>query len=130
VIVVDCSAVIDALTATDGAAALRALLAAEQLHAPDLIDYEVVSALRAMTRRGALSVNRARDTLTDFEDLPIERWPSVDPLRRRAFELRDALSAYDAAYVALAEVLNSRLVTRDERLARSSGHTATIVVPA
>jgi predicted nucleic acid-binding protein len=130
VIVVDCSAIIDALTAPIDADPLRALLATEQLHAPDLIDYEVVSALRGMTRRGSLSTDRARDTLTDFDDLPLERWPSIDPLRRRIFELRDALSAYDAAYVALAEALNVRLVTRDARLARSTGHAATIVVPS
>jgi len=50
---------------------------------------------------GHLSAARAQDVLTDFDDLPIHRWPSVDGLRGRAFQLRDTISAYDAAYVAL-----------------------------
>ena len=57
-----------------------------------------------------------------------QRWPSADALRRRAFQLRDNVSAYDAAYVALAEALDCTLVTRDGRLARSSGHYAHIEV--
>ncbi len=54
------------------------------------------------------------------------RWAASGPLRRRTFALRAALSAYDAAYVALAEALDCPLVTRDERLARSAGHSALI----
>ena len=71
---------------------------------------------------------RAEDLLTDFDDLRIERWPAEDALRRRAFQLRDNLTAYDAAYVALAEALDCPLVTRDSRLARSSGHGARVEV--
>ncbi|WP_425402289.1 type II toxin-antitoxin system VapC family toxin [Glaciibacter superstes] len=66
--------------------------------------------------------------MTDFEDLPIRRWPSADALRRRVFQLRDNISAYDAAYVALAEALGCPLLTRDSRLAKSSGHSARIDV--
>jgi predicted nucleic acid-binding protein len=66
--------------------------------------------------------------LTDFEDLPVQRWPFGDGLRRRAFQLRDNVPAYDAAYVALAEALECPLLTRDSRLARSSGHAAHIEV--
>jgi predicted nucleic acid-binding protein len=75
-----------------------------------------------------MSAGRAQDLLTDFEDLPIQRWPSAGPLRRRAFQLRDSVSAYDAAYVVLAEALDCPLLTRDARLARSSGHNARIEV--
>jgi predicted nucleic acid-binding protein len=126
VIVVDCAAVVDALTAVAGTEQLRDRLAAEELHAPSLLDFQVVSALRGLTRRGHLGADRARDALTDFDDLPIERWPSADALRRRSFQLRESLTAYDAAYVALAEALDCPLLTRDARLARSSGHGATI----
>ncbi|HZS94285.1 MAG TPA: type II toxin-antitoxin system VapC family toxin [Chloroflexota bacterium] len=127
-IVVDAVAVVDALTAVEGSGALRAALAAEDLHAPALLDFEVVSALRGLTLSGKISAVRAEDALTDFEDLPIYRWPAGDALRRRAFGLRHNLSAYDAAYVALAEALECPLLTRDARLARASGHTARILV--
>lgn len=127
-IVVDCAAVVDALTGVPGTDELRAHLAAEDLHAPSLVDFEVVSAVRGLTLRGHLSPTRAEDLLTDFDDLSLQRWPSADALRRRAFQLRDNVSAYDAAYVALAEALDCTLVTRDGRLARSSGHSAQIQV--
>ncbi len=127
-IVVDSAAVVDALTAVAGTDELRAHLATEELHAPGLVDVEVVSALRGLTLRGHLSATRAEDLLTDFDDLPMQRWPSADALRRRAFQLRDNVSAYDAAYVALAEALDCPLVTRDGRLARSRGHSAQIEV--
>lgn len=127
-IVVDSAAVVDALTAVPGTDELRAHLAAQDLHAPSLIDYEVISALRGLTLGGHLSATRAEDLLTDFDDLPIQRWPSADALRRRAFQLRDNISAYDAAYIALAEALVCPLVTRDSRLARSAGHSAHIDV--
>jgi len=127
-IVVDSAVVVDALTAADGVDDLHAYLAAEELHAPTLLDYEVLSALRGLTLGAHLSTARAQDVLTDFEDLSIQRWPSVDSLRRRAFQLRDNLSAYDAAYVALAEALECSLLTRDARLARSGGHMAGIEV--
>ena len=125
---VDSAVVVDALTAADGVDDLHAYLAAEELHAPTLLDYEVLSALRGLTLGAHLSTARAQDVLTDFEDLSIQRWPSVDSLRRRAFQLRDNLSAYDAGYVALAEALECSLLTRDARLARSGGHMARIEV--
>lgn len=127
-IVVDSAAVVDALTAVKGSDQLRAELAREELHAPALLDFEVFAALRGLTLGGMLSVARAQDTLTDFDDLPIQRWPSVAALRRRAFSLRDNLTAYNAAYVALAEALACPLLTRDGRLARSSGHGVDIRV--
>jgi predicted nucleic acid-binding protein len=128
VIVVDSAVVVDALTAVDGTEQLRAELAVEELHAPTLLDFEVVSALRGLTLAGYLSAPRAQDALADFDDLLVHRWPSNASFRLRAFELRDNLSAYNAAYVALAEALQCPLVTRDGRLGRSSGHTAEIRV--
>lgn len=121
-IVVDATAVVDALAMVEGTEDLRSRLAGEDLHAPSLLDFEFVSALRGLALGGKLSAARAEDALTDFEDLPIQRWPAEDFLRRRAFALRDNLSAYDASYVALAEVLDCPLLTRDARLARSPAH--------
>lgn len=125
-IVVDCAAVVDALTSVDGSEGLHAALADEELHAPTLLDFEVVSALRGLTLRNHITPARARDALTDFDALSIQRWPSAAPLRLRAFSLRDNLSAYDAAYVVLAEALQCPVLTRDTRLARSSGHDVEI----
>lgn len=127
-IVVDCSAVVDALTGAPEGAELVELLAMEDLHAPELLGYEVVAAVRGLVLGRHLSLGRAEEVLVDFADLPIERWPARAPLRRRAFQLRDNLTAYDAAYVALAEALDCPLITRDRRLARSSGHTVEVFV--
>lgn len=127
-IVVDCAAMVDALTIVPGSDQLRACLAEEELHAPDLLDYEMVSALRGLTFGGHISAARALDVLADFADMPIERWPAGGALRLRAFTLRDHLSAYDAAYVALAEALECPLLTRDARLARAGGHAVEIRV--
>lgn len=126
--VVDSAAVVDALTAVEGSEGLRAELADEQLHAPTLLDYEVVSALRGLTLGGHISRTRAQDALTDFDALRIDRWPSTAALRLRAFRLGDNLTAYDAAYVALAEALDCPLLTRDRRLARSDGHSVEVRV--
>ncbi len=127
-IVVDAAALVDALTAAEGTEDLRADLAGEDLHAPTLLDFEVVSALRGLTLGGQLSAARAHDALTDFDALPIRWWPSSAAFRLRAFTLRDNVTAYDAAYVALAEALECPILTRDRRLSRSGGHSVEIRV--
>ena len=127
-IVVDCSAVVDALTAVDGSDDLRELLSRERMCAPSLLDYEVIAALRGLTRGGHLDVARANDVMSDFDDLAITRWESADALRRRLFEFRGNLSAYDASYVVLAEALECPLETRDRRLQRAAGGVVRIVV--
>jgi len=127
-IVIDCSAVVDALTIAEEAKRLRARMSGEELHAPALLDFEVVAALRGLALGRHLTLARAEDALTDFEDLTIERWPSSDGLRKRALQLRHNVSAYDAAYVALAEALDCPMLTRDERLRVSAGHHARIEV--
>lgn len=119
-IVADCSVVVDVLTLPEGTAKLRELFSSEQISAPSLIDYEFVSALKGLTRRGSLSIARAGDALTDFDALTIARWDQVDVFRRRCFELRDKMSAYDAGYVVLAQSLECPLVTRDRRLSETA----------
>ena len=127
-IVIDCTAVVDALTAADDAESLRARMSGEDLHAPALLDFEVVAALRGLVLGRHLTPARAEDALTDFEDLPIERWLSSDGLRRRALQLRHNVSAYDAAYIALAEALECPMLTRDGRLRKSAGDHAHVEV--
>ena len=93
--------------------------------APELLDVEVVQVLRRYARSGELDERRGRQAIDDLAGLPIERY-AHGPFLGRAWELRDNLTAYDAVYVALAEALGAPLVTRDERLAASSGHRARI----
>ncbi len=119
-LVVEASVLATAL-ADDGADgdAARERLRGEDVAAPALLDLEVASVLRRQLSRGRLDARRARLALDDLLDLPIQRTPH-GPLLRRCWELRDNLSVYDAAYVALAEALEVPLVTADARLARAS----------
>ena len=120
-IVVDASVVAVAL-ADDGpdGDAVRARLRGEDLTAPELLDLEVTSVLRRQYAAGALDGRRATLALDDLQAMPIQRAPHRY-LLRRCWELRDNLTAYDAAYVALAELLGATLLTADERLARAPG---------
>jgi predicted nucleic acid-binding protein len=97
----------------------------ESLHAPHLLDLEVAQVIRRYWRAGELTSRRAEEVLTDYRDLRIERH-SHEPFLRRIWELRENLTAYDAAYVALAEGLGAPLVTRDARLAAAPGNHALI----
>jgi predicted nucleic acid-binding protein len=102
----------------------------ESLHVPHLMDLKVLHALRrqALCRqalRGALSPGRGAEALEDLASIMFVRYPHT-PLMERIWELRENLTAYDAAYVALAEVLDAPLVTMDARLAQARGHHAAI----
>jgi len=128
VLVVDSSAVLEALAARDPATGLVERLAEDgDLHAPHLIDTEVLHALRRMLRRGQISGERAHDARTDYTDLALVRYPH-EPLNDRVWELRENLTAYDATFVALAEALDVPLVTCDARLAAAPGSRARIEV--
>jgi predicted nucleic acid-binding protein len=125
VIVLDASAAIDWLlqTAVGQRIEQRIYSHNESLHAPHLLDLEVAQVLRRLVREGAVSAHRAAQAIEDLLDLRITRYPHFF-LLPRIWLLRHNLSAYDAAYVALAERLGARLITRDSRLALASGHTA------
>jgi predicted nucleic acid-binding protein len=121
VIVVDASVVVVALAddARDGDFA-RARLRGERLSAPELLDLEVVSVLRRQVRRGEIDVRRAALALDDLAMLPLERAPHR-PLISRCWRLRENVTLYDAAYVALAEAMGVTLLTGDRRLAGATG---------
>ncbi len=88
--------------------------------APELIDLETTSVIRRRSREGHLDLRRAVLALTDLVEMPLRRAPHR-PLLGRCWELRQNLTVYDAAYVALAEVLDVVLLTADARLARAPG---------
>ena len=126
-IVVDASALLEVLLNTPAAARVadRLFGSDETLHAPHLIDLEVAQVLRRYAARGALTADRGAQALQDLTDFPLVRYPH-DLLLSRIWALRHNLTAYDAAYLALAEALEAPLVTRDAALAAAQGHTAAV----
>lgn len=128
-IVVDASVVAN-VVADDGAEgdlARARVRAAGDLMAPDLVDVETASVLRRRWLANDLTEGRFRAAVEDLESLPIVRYPTRG-LMRRAFELRGNVTAYDAAYVALAEGLACPLLTADTRLAKAPGPECEIQV--
>jgi predicted nucleic acid-binding protein len=121
VIVVDASVLAVALgdDGTDGEHA-RDRLAGETLVAPELVDLEVVSVWRRHVAAKLMPARRAARACADLADLPLRR-SSHQPFLQRIWELRHVITPYDAAYIALAEVLDAVLVTADARLSRASG---------
>ncbi|MGH3818070.1 MAG: type II toxin-antitoxin system VapC family toxin [Pseudonocardiaceae bacterium] len=95
------------------------------VHAPHLIDSEVASATRGLLLGGRITLPRAVEMLADFAGLRIKRYPMHTHLSR-VIELRNNLTAYDAAYVALAEMLRMPLLTQDPKLGRTSGRDAEV----
>ena len=106
---------------------VRHRLHGEQLAAPALIDLEVASVWRGLARGGHLDPRRVGLALDDLRDLPIQRVEHT-PFLARCWELRDNLTIYEAAYVALAEALQAPLLTGDRRLSRSTGPRCVIEV--
>jgi predicted nucleic acid-binding protein len=120
-IVVDASVVVTALLAdSEEDDAAREALRSEAAHAPHLLDVEVTSVVRRWVLAGRLTVEQARSSIRDLGDLAITRH-GHEPLLDRVLELRDAVSAYDGTYVALAELLGATVVTGDRRLSRAPG---------
>lgn len=124
--VVDSSALIHVLVGRPTNPHLVDRLAGEDfLHVPHLIDLELLQTLRGLVHRSEITAEQAAIARSQFDDLALARYPH-HPLRDRIWQLRDNLTAYDGAYVALAEAIEAPLVTIDGRLARSSGHGADI----
>jgi predicted nucleic acid-binding protein len=129
VIVIDASVLANVVgdDGTDGRRARRELRAAGDLAAPDLVDVETVAVLRKRWLAGSITDARFAAAVDDLSDLDLDRYPALR-FMRRAWELRANVTAYDAAYVALAEVLGCELWTADQRLAKAPGPTCAIRV--
>ena len=122
-IAIDASTLINVLIddGAAGAVARSRIRSEHRLVAPQLIDIEVLSVLRARVLRGVLDEARASQAVVELARFPLARYEHVG-IVERAWQLRDALTAYDAAYVALAETLRCRLVTNDAKLAKGAEH--------
>ncbi len=122
-IVVDASAILDVLLRSSQASEIEDLIFGQgvTLHAPHLLDLEVIQVLRRFVRVGSMHPSRGLEAIRVFMDFPIERYDHIT-LLERIWELRDNMTAYDASYVALAEALPAKLLTRDARLASVASH--------
>ena len=127
-IVVDASAMLEILLNTPPARAIfdQVFAPGQTIQAPHLMDVEVLQVLRRYARTNTISASRAQEALSDYADMPITRYPH-HVLLPRMWELRHNFTAYDAAHVALAEVLKAPLVTCDRALRSASGHRAKIL---
>lgn len=126
--VLDASAAVDMLLGNEPRAQWvveRMRHHARPLHAPSVLDVEVAAAFRRLCRREVLSARRGEEALLDLVDLPVSRHHHL-ALLPRMWQLRATVTAGDAAYLALAETLETPLVTTDDRLARSQGHRVQI----
>jgi predicted nucleic acid-binding protein len=126
-IVIDSSAAVDLVAGFEPRATwIASRVAADpDLHAPHLLDLEVANALRRFVRLGELVSTKAEAALAELKVLDITRYPHA-PLLDRVWELRDNLTAYDAVFVALAEILDATLVTTDDGPAAAPGTFARI----
>jgi predicted nucleic acid-binding protein len=127
IVVLDASVVLEVLLGTAAGRALAPrVLDPERVHCcPELLDLEVLQVLRRYVRAGELGEARARQALDDLAALRLARYPHA-PLVDRIWALRANLTAYDAAYVALAEALEATLLTRDRSLASAPGHSTAV----
>ena len=126
-IVIDSSAVLEVLLRSQAGLEIekRIFSPRESLFAPHLLDLEVVQVLRRYCTSGEIDSERGKEAIEDLKDLPINRYQH-DIFLYRIWELRHNMTAYDAAYVALAETLPAPLLTRDAHLASAPGHDALI----
>jgi predicted nucleic acid-binding protein len=116
------------LNTPDGAKiGLRLFAAEETIHVSHLIDLEVLQVLRRYVRTSRLNGLRAEQALYYYSSMRLNRYPH-DVLAPRIWQLRHNWTAYDAAYIALAESLDAPLITRDRALASGSGHRAKVLL--
>ena len=128
-IVLDASATIELLLRTPSGSRVEARVFSpgESLHAPHLIDVEVAQVIRRYAAAGIIAAARGRDALRDLTDISLTRYPH-DVLLERIWQLRNNFTAYDAAYLALAEALDAPLLTCDRKLASAASHHAQVEV--
>jgi predicted nucleic acid-binding protein len=117
-VVIDASALVELLIQAERAPAVAQAVGDSQMVAPDVINPEVLWALRRRERRGILRPDRASQAVEDLLDAPLRRFPTLE-LLATAWTLRANVTSYDACYVALARELDCPMVTADRKLSRA-----------
>ena len=126
-IVLDASAAVDSLLGMGAAREIDGRISrpGETMHVPHLFDMDVLASLRRRLLKRELTLARSVEALEDYLDLELTRYPHL-PLAERIWDLRSSVSAFDAAYLALAEALDAPLITTDPRLSMAHGHKARV----
>jgi predicted nucleic acid-binding protein len=119
-VVIDSSALVELVIRSERASAVAQAVGATDMVAPDVVNPEVLAALRRLERTGELSTKRAVQALDDLMDAPVRRFTTL-PLLAEAWTLRANVTAADALYVVLARILRCPLVTADRKLSRAPG---------
>lgn len=125
-LVIDASAVVELLLATPAGAQVAEHIRGHALFAPELLDAEVLAALKGLERGQIVTAPRAAEAVEDLARVPVDRW-SLPLLVAGAWELRDRLSAYDAFYLALARAVRCPVLTADRRWARTGDLGVTVI---
>ena len=128
-IVLDASAMLEQLLGTPKGQKVweQYLVEGQSFHVPHLLDLEVAQVLRRYSKQNSSAAFRITQAFKDFQDFPLTRYPH-DFLLPRIWTLRENFTAYDATYIALAEILHVPFVTCDTRLANSPGHSAKLIL--
>jgi predicted nucleic acid-binding protein len=119
-VVIDSSALVELVVRSERASAVTQAVGATDMVAPDVVNPEVLSALRRLERTGTLTARRAVQAVDDLMDAPVRRFSTL-PLLAEAWSLRANAAAADACYVVLARILRCPLVTADRKLSRAPG---------
>jgi predicted nucleic acid-binding protein len=119
-VVIDSSALVELVVRSERASAVTQAVGATDMVAPDVVNPEVLSALRRLERTGTLTARRAVQAVDDLMDAPVRRFSTL-PLLAEAWSLRANVAAADACYVVLARILRCPLVTADRKLSRAPG---------
>ncbi|HWE58376.1 MAG TPA: type II toxin-antitoxin system VapC family toxin [Solirubrobacteraceae bacterium] len=129
-VVADSSAFVEVLIASVKAEKVRRALEGQQIHAPDLISFEVLSAIRGKVRGRKLTDAEGLAAMVAFEGVEdnLQLWPLLDVMSEHAIQLRENVSSYDATYVTLAKILPCPLVTADARLGRAVQRLIDVIV--
>jgi predicted nucleic acid-binding protein len=129
-IVLDASATVEMLLNSQTGQEVHRWFVAEQSHAPELISYEVLSAVRRRVLLRHLTPDEGLMAMLEFEDIEhkLELWPLLDVMSEHAIQLRENVSSYDATYVTLAKIFPCPLVTADKRLARAVDDLIDVIV--